>query len=136
MRIKFRAYDKLNDEIVKVGAIAWDSNVFNTKNYTFGSQPHFYDTNGCLHLIEECILMQYTGLKDIKGKEICEGDIITFKFDGETKISKVKADVLNGTTVSFKSFGNDYNFNLSRIYSEDRNIEVIGNIYEDQELLD
>lgn len=67
--------------------------------------------------------MQYTGLKDKNGKEIYEGDITT---DGDM-ICRVEYDVPVFTLKSISN-GNDYN----PFYE---NLEVIGNIYENPELL-
>ena len=68
------------------------------------------------------ILMQYTGLKDKKGVEIYEGDIIDY--DGE--IANVTYENI---MVSFCVGGNSFD------NSETKYMKVIGNIYENQELL-
>ena len=77
---------------------------------------------------EDLIFMQYTGLKDRNGKEIYEGDILDYgygKFEvlyhkGSFKIRKLKFE--NG------------NVHLLEDCSFD-DIKVIGNIYENPELL-
>ena len=69
-------------------------------------------------------LMQFTGLKDKNGKEIYEGDIV--KTDNEMPFI-VKYD---NTCCAFL-WGNYY-FE-DRV--EERQVEVIGNIYENPELL-
>ncbi len=72
-------------------------------------------------------LMQFTGLKDKNGKEIYEGDIFSL---GDLNILYV-CDFDNGY------FGGMQHGNKSRVglaYWES-NIEVIGNIYENPELL-
>ena len=62
---------------------------------------------------------QFPGLKDKNGKEIYEGDILTHKY--------YKTPVI----VTFKNGG----FIAEDVYIGDSSIEVIGNIYENPELL-
>ena len=76
-------------------------------------------------------LMQYTGLKDKNGKEIYEGDIVNYSHPRTNEIIR---------TVTFKHGA----FGIEGIYEKthiifgnilDNHIEVIGNIYENPELL-
>ena len=82
-------------------------------------------------------LMQYTGLKDKNGKEIYEGDIvkgITCKGDGVEKLlGKMFFDEAEAEYCIEQN--NDY-FPVCSIHVTDKNsLEVIGNIYENPELL-
>ena len=72
-------------------------------------------------------LMQYTGLKDKNGIEIYEGDIIHYDTDNETY--KVAFD--GG---SYVWEGDGCYDNLIELYPS-LNTKVIGNIYENPELL-
>lgn len=72
-------------------------------------------------------LMQYTGLKDKNGKEIYEGDIVSFK---DTKYEVIFHKSWGSFCVSALNF-----IQCSPFYSESTKYEVIGNIYENEELL-
>ena len=114
--IKFRAWDKVKKEMVYEGV-----------GTLFGRT--------CIDSGEECIslerktymkqlpLMQYTGLKDKNGIEIYEGDIVKTKISSKLTIIEWSMD-----------WGNRIGFNISgkRNFHEK---EVIGNIYENKELL-
>ena len=77
-------------------------------------------------------LMQYTGLKDKNGVEIYEGDIVTYYYysDEEPERFTVIFDI---PMFAFNSHLDKKNWNI-REHDEIR-IEVIGNIYENPELL-
>ena len=81
------------------------------------------------------IVMQFTGLKDINGKEIYEGDIITWFADGINKKAIVKW-YFNGYIAKRIDKEIDYSFQSFIPIHEDKfDGEVIGNIYENPELI-
>lgn len=73
-------------------------------------------------------LMQYTGLKDGNGKEIYEDDVVRFSRGGIIMLGKVKR-FKDGRYFVYK----DENNYLELL---DNYIEIIGDIYENPELLD
>ena len=80
--------------------------------------------------------LQYTGMLDKKRKPICEGDICRMPKlfmtteDMETHfISKVIYDDQSSSFILMSDDGDDYSF------SEGMNLEIIGNIYQNQELI-
>ena len=79
-------------------------------------------------------IMQYTGLKDANGKEIYEGDIVVEAYKGEFSICLTTFEKKPLKSGTYEVKWNKIGFNLG---SEDgRDYEVIGNIYENPELLE
>lgn len=91
-------------------------------------------------------LLQYTGLKDKNGKEIYEGDIC--KLSNDTYYSNHYFNTLDDWEMTTEVVEEDYSFKFRDItdkyaslffFEADQDsmeIEVIGNIYENPELLD
>jgi hypothetical protein len=85
--------------------------------------------------LEDIDLMQYTGLKDKNGKEIYEGDILKYNFPYDGRLKHVSLVKFVETEASFgikDRYGNE--IPLYRIAANNY-FEVIGNIYENEELL-
>lgn len=73
-------------------------------------------------------LMQYTGLKDKNNKEIYEGDIVTLHN------SKYKV-IFNSKEAGFVLRDDEFEMNIPFTNNNNKRMEVIGNIYENPELL-
>jgi len=112
--IKFRAWDKNNNKMVYSG-----------KKYTNG---------GLLDWFEDEDLMQYTGLKDKNGKEIYEGDIVKDKKNHPRMKLVVKYEGVGFSIKDIKNGDCQILFYNSSCRKQE-NIEIIGNIYENPELL-
>ncbi len=82
---------------------------------------------------EYIILMEYTGLKDRNGKDIYEGDIVKYR-DYEPINREFYTEYIAIVEYKWCMFGVQEREDFALI-ARLENIEVIGNIYENQELL-
>jgi len=133
--IKFRAYKKATKfskaEMFDIGVLELDDlkahDYYNFWDNYAGTTAHFDEDSGD-------IIMQYTGLKDRNGKEIYEGDIISWKFDYDADYD---GDMPIVKTSEGKSLIKDIfdTYNIRRAAQEGNGCEIIGNIHESPELL-
>ena len=127
MILKFRAWHKTWEELGKVKRIRFDGEG-NVTTVLFEGKILGVDTH-----TDEIELMQSTGLKDKNGKEIFEGDIVDYK--GRKAVAK-----WHGSYASFVyRFVDELNKRSAEWYPlflAYYHFEVIGNIYENKELLD
>lgn len=109
---------------------AWDIGKWTGKRQMLNwSDLDEWDKNGICHLVDLCngieegmVLMQYTGLKDKKGKEIYEGDVV--EVDSQSKAKGV-----------IEWFGSGFELGGEELCLNGKAYRVLGNIYENPELL-
>ena len=82
----------------------------------------------------EFILMQSTGLRDKNGKEIFEGDIVKFTITNGFDYVVDEYGVVTYKQGAFFIVKDFAEYLISYVYTD--KIEVIGNIYENHELLE
>jgi uncharacterized phage protein (TIGR01671 family) len=148
--IKFRAWDKGNKEMIYQSENTTKPNGIMEAQFTFDEMGAWiftrnYGEQAC-NEVKNFELMQYTGLKDKNGKEIYEGDIVEIH-DGTITAFRTSGKHIiewwNGQFVfqansheedDYINFGwwvrsNNHSASLKQI-------EVIGNIYENPELIE
>ncbi|HEM5048204.1 TPA: hypothetical protein U1215_002236 [Streptococcus suis] len=155
---KFRAWDKMHNEWSN-GFFIYSEGGLYTPNYGF-NRKHLKKRTDVYPIAkqERFILMQSTGLFDKNGKEIFEGDVVKFNdiwseygyegyvdgtSEGEnfSEIIKTEDGFSFGRTKIPESsvfyFLNDEHMKFSEIVkSDDFSMVVIGNIYENPELVE
>ena len=130
--IKYRAWLKEEKKMVNV----------ETMDFTDKSMQHL-EKNEIIDayllrrvVFEDVEIMQYTGLKDKNEKEIYEGDILKYNFPYDGRLKHISLVKFVETEASFglkDIYGNE--IPLYRIAANNY-FEIIGNIYENPELLE
>ena len=123
--IKFRAWDKENKKMMKVSSLSLENKEIAVRE------------NGTYHFfrMQNLELMQYTGLKDKNDKEIYEGDIVLVKPGGISTWYKTVVKFKEGGFIAGLINGEDYFYIFNPGFDSD-DFEVIGNIYENKNLLE
>lgn len=155
--IKFRAWDKCNERMVEPrNILKICMSRLNQEPYLIVYLKKWMNPNREIREFDKCYtnefeLMQYTGLKDKNGTEIYKGDIVK-TYNGDKGV--VKSGEYQDEEIL--DYGEDYyidcegeerktvGFFVEHLYGEctaldnsvDKWIEVIGNIYENLELLE
>lgn len=135
--IKFRGWDKRNNKWFHRDLIILTNAAFYPSYTELEKGDSLFDY--------EYKIMQYAGLKDKNGKEIYEGDIVSFDLygNGEIEIGTIifsKASFVAQTDYSpaldGTHHGRSLTYQLGSLIRNDKNVEVIGNIYENPDLLE
>ena len=108
--IKFRAWEPIHQRMFECEVVAYNKGYEDLASFEDG--------------ISQDIIMQFTSIQDKNGVDIYEGDILGYK--DKRKHSKT---VVKYNKVYAEEYGMYMGFNVSD------DLEVIGNIYENPELL-
>ena len=131
--IKFRAWDKIQKVMMVPRDIQTDSdgNIF----YVEAMGPNGEYDEGDLDVFE---LEQFTGLKDMNGKEIYEGDILQPVISYTKRNIDKPFEVKKGNYVCGKWIAKDVSskgFGVDGYYFSNE-IKIIGNVHMDGDLID
>ena len=131
--IKFRLWSKIGKKFIKTDDP--DLNfVINSDGYLYSIENFYGEIYVSLQL--DIVVLQFTGLQDINGKDIYEGDILKYNFPYDGRLKHVRPVKFLETEASFgikDIYGNE--IPLYRITANNY-FEVVGNIYENPELLE
>lgn len=124
--IKFRAWDKTAKQMYQVdelgiGKYDWQQYAKGDKQPKTGKNK-FYPS--------QVEINQNTGLRDKNGVEIYEGDIVMFDYEW-TKPTEIGVITWNKDNASFQIKGHIPSFSMKHL----NQMKVVGNIYENNELL-
>lgn len=127
-RFKFRCFNKLKNKMFEVSSMSYFDGII--KRIECHCENKIFIFDEWENNINNTVLMQCIGLKDKNGKLIYEGDILKLSEFGKPVEVKFKAIgfVLRREPSNTPGYEND------KYIPED--CEVIGNIYENKELLD
>lgn len=125
--IKFRAFRKNHKDYETGWAVP---------NQVF----EFSDANGFTEfgfdIPEDIVVMQFTGLLDKNGKEIYEGDIIDYEDSGSIDASGIQVIGWDSEKAGFgRQYLEEQGFSSTCFAEVATNSKIIGNIYENPELL-
>lgn len=118
---KFRMWNRITSQLHLVDGLYFDD-----------KEAEYVDDDNVLRFIgfKNIELMQSTGLKDKNGKEIFEGDILGTKDGLLNGVIEYRSDLGMWTNSLIR-----YN-NFERLCNVATSREIIGNIYENPELLE
>ena len=153
--IKFRAKTTVKDEDVAFNNVWVEGDlIFSRRKPYIHPKANAVNVKGelgkiiVMHEVQEETVCQYTGLKDKNGKEIYEGDIVCFQLDNDSCPFPNKDTKKRFGRIFFSDYRASFSITMGRNGSKSMNndlykyvqcgnrVEVIGNIFDNPELLE
>ncbi|WP_249204258.1 YopX family protein [Levilactobacillus brevis] len=141
---KFRVWDEIQHKMLQVDCIEFiDGKAYWVEASSADDNPQG-GNDGPVRDNSQLKLEQSTGLKDVNGKEIYEGDIIHFAYNGNDFYSAVVFDdgkfcgkntIIADVELRHVSVGSAYHFGPSMEYYY-YDMYISGNVHENPELLE
>ena len=124
---KFRLWNRITSQLHIVDGLYFDAR-----------EAEYVDDDNVLRFVgfKNIDLMQATGLKDKNGKEIFEGDILAFKTDDEVINVKIFWDEKHALFMFRSEKYNEEEPLAELVEANTYPFEIIGNVYENPELLE
>ena len=153
--IKFRAKTTVKDEDVAFNNVWVEGDlIFSRRKPYIHPKAKSVNVKGelgkiiVMHEVQEETVCQYTGLKDKNGKEIWENDIVCFQFDNDNCTLPYTDTKKRYGKIFFSDYRASFAIAMGRNGSKSMNndlykyvqcgnrVEVIGNIFDNPELLE
>ncbi|HFI0056078.1 TPA: YopX family protein [Streptococcus suis] len=128
--MRFRAWNTFHNKWVKHFYITENGLIYNME------QPH-RDLIGAVPIEQSgLVLMQSTGLFDVNGKEIFEGDVVEFEDADDIENVYINQGVIEWCQGGF-TVSNRTTVTLDDLLDGDKlEVTIVGNIYENPELVE
>ena len=120
---RYRAWDKETKMMIEISLIDFEMHVIRGMHWEFGETESIK--------FNDIELMQSTGLKDKNGKEIFEGDIVKMAKDVYSEPTYYEVVRHRGGAYRLESKQHG-----CELWLRHTDCEVVGNVYENQELLE
>ena len=130
--IKFRVWDKKKKEMIPAIGVGWLYGRLDGEKWSFW-QDVGKDSEECVANYKDSVLMQFTGLKDKNGKEAYEGDLVSLWHE---EIGEIYWDNRLSLWDLRRPKDKSGFEETDWLEGELETGEIIGNIYENPELLE
>lgn len=138
--MKFRAWDKVTKQMLDTGFhILGETNCFQLiEQALIEAQP---GVEYSLMRLNDAVITQWTGLKDRNDKDVYESDLISItlnkfnkKYPRCVQVYYIAPSFILGRINHLKPTDNTFLYNMDE-FDYEKAIEVVGNIFENPELL-